>query len=251
MAAIGTMTLTLARDIAAQAVIRDGSYDPTNAANVKRLDYAIQAAGQEFMNRVRCDRTIDKTLSMTTGVQTIDYSSVTGLKPENFLFAEIIDDTDSLPRRYRIIPIAYDDMAQLTLRPSLLYQSYVWAALNPNKQLGWPAFLSFNDDRVTLWLYPAPQSTKSIWLYYWHPFVSWTAGGSPTGIILNIPDDLVYEFLYKGVAYYYDIAESPASDQYGAKAKQRKQNWDEFVMRAEGSVSSLSYLMPISPDSVY
>lgn len=252
MAAIGTMTLTVARDIAAQAVIRDGSYNPSDTENVKRLDYAIQAAGQEFMNRVRCDRAVDSTLSMTTGVQTVNYSTVTALKPENFLFAEIVDNTDSLPRRYRILPIAYDDMAQLTLRPSLLYQSYVWAALNPNSQLGWPCFLAFNDDRITLWLYPAPQATKVLNLYYWRPFVSWTAGtATPGSVTINIPDDLVYEFLYKGVAYYYDIAEAPANDQYGAKAKNRRQAWDEFIMRAEGSVSSMSYLMPISPDSVY
>lgn len=251
MAAIGTMTLTTARDIAAQAVIRDGSYDPTNSTQVKRLDYAIQAAGQEFMNRVRCDRAIDATLSTTSGQETIDISSITGLKPENFLFAEMLDDSGPLPRRFKIQPISYDDMAALTLNPMLYMQSYVWAALNPINQYGYPSLLSFNDDRVTVWIYPVPRVTKTIKFYYWKPFVPFTAGtGSPGSVVLNIPDDLVYEFLYKGVAYYYDIAEAPQNDQYGSAKKARKQVWDEFIERAAGSVSSMAYIMPVSPDTL-
>jgi len=48
----GTMTLTEARQIASQAVMRLGSYDPASASDRYRLDSAIKAAGDEFTMRL-------------------------------------------------------------------------------------------------------------------------------------------------------------------------------------------------------
>lgn len=48
----GTMTLEQARQVASQAVMRLGSYDPASSTDRYRLDSAIKAAGDEFSMRL-------------------------------------------------------------------------------------------------------------------------------------------------------------------------------------------------------
>ncbi len=90
MASPQGLTREEARTLCANAVLRNGSYDPTNAANLARLDFAIDAAFNEFCNAVKCDIQNDRTLTLAAGDDTLDCSGISTFEPTLFVDAFLL-----------------------------------------------------------------------------------------------------------------------------------------------------------------
>lgn len=133
------------------------------------VDRAIQLVGQRFCRVTRCVKTLSS-LTLTAASAALP-AFPTGFTPKHLIRAYIADnpalritDTDTL-RRQR------DRMARSDV----------------------PELVAF-DSTTTGEVFPTPDTGYTLKFLWWEAFTTWTPGSTPT-TLLNVPDDLLIEWL--------------------------------------------------------
>jgi hypothetical protein len=223
-----THTLTLARDKVTLAV-QDlpGVTVASGSDGLKRLDYAIMAAGNEFVRRTGCTTTSD-TATATADDYDLDVSGLTGFDPAH-LREVTATDPDDAELIYPVDVVNLRDAMQDQLgNHGALQHPYVELtsfSLTPQQ-------IAFKDTENAV-LYPTPDKEWVYTFYYRPPFTSWTAGvADGDGVTLNIPDDMIDGVLWYGVPAFFENP-NPAN-QYQESSRAR---FERHIRACRGRVA--------------
>lgn len=206
--AVANTTLTTAREIVELLAIRlPGGEVAAGTDNLKRLDYAIKAAGDEFVRRTKCVRKTNSSLTLTADSEAFSTSSITDFHPDRLIKIEVNHpDTDT---KYPALRVSYDEVRNWRLYGFDRTESYPYA--NGADLTGVPCVFGWKDATSAI-VAPLPSIAWEIFLTYWEPFTSWTIGtATPNSVTLNIPDDVIMPVLQHGAAFYLNKAASPAA----------------------------------------
>lgn len=229
------MLITTAREVAAESVLRNGSYDPTDASHRKRLDYAIQSAGDEFVSRVRPFVESKGPFTMAAGDSTV---ATIGVNPLRVKF--VTAQEGSGPEVPATI-IRHEDMLRLRSDYPLNLRPMIWPYMATSRG----RMVSFDPSNATIYTYGTAGVAIDFRVAQNRMFTTWTAGDAAPVGNLDIPDEFVREFLYKGVPYYYDLVQ--ASSDYVSRTRQ---GWEEFLLRAAAKQMPTVFILPVDPDRI-
>lgn len=206
--AVATTTLEAARELISLLVNRSpGGELAAGSDNLKRLDYAIKAAGDEFVRRTRCTRTTNDALTLTADSEAFVTSSIADFDPSRLIMIEVRHPTTSTV--YPAKQVSYKKVR--TDRLNGVERGPWYPYTNSADQIGIPNEFAWRDAANAI-VAPLPGVAWEVLLTYWEPFTSWTIGtGSSSSVTLNIPDDVIQPVLHNGVRAYFNMAESPAS----------------------------------------
>lgn len=197
--ALATTTLEAAREAVALAVQdMPGTTVSAGTDGVKRLDYAIRAAGNEFVRRTFCTRG-QGTKAATVDSDTLDTSSITDMDP-----SRIFRCTATEPASGRVYPVEVGDFrdVQVDATKRDLWLQFPYVGLVDTQYR--PHKLGFRTATSAI-IWPTPGVAWSFIFDYWVPFTSWTIGtATPASVTLNIPDDMIDGVLWYGVPAYFE-----------------------------------------------
>jgi hypothetical protein len=228
MASPQGITREQARAIAANAVLRNGSYDPTDASNVARLDMAIDAAFMEFCNRVCCDIVSDTSITIPAGSTSVDLSTIAGFDVDRLLKMGVITG-GSIYFQCMLVDASVVEQARNS--SSIIMSNFpFFTGIVPNAS-GIDAFalVAVSPDRTTLQIYPKFQENMTVRIEYWKQFNAAAAG---TGTKFNVPYEFCYGICYWGVPLYYDFTQD------GGKADRCRQEFDNLILRSKNATPS-------------
>jgi len=206
----GTMTLTAARVILRAAARNAGDSTVHSDTDV---DNAILSIGNDFVNRTRCVHEFCS-VSLVDGTATLADlgNTATGIRPDRI-------------RRMYILghgPLSIVDMAAIEEMIETNGESE-----------GVPLYIAFTGAEAAT-LYPTPDDDYTLKTQWYPPFTSFTAGtGSPDGVTLNIPDDLIRPVLEHGAVW---KLQQTVPEHQGF-VWQLKQSYEEHVARSMGACS--------------
>lgn len=223
--AAATTTLTTAREIVELLAVRlPGAETAAGTDNIKRVDYAIKAAGDEFVRRTKCARTTDDTLVLTADDEDFDTSSLTDFDPSRVIKIEVEHPTEGTI--YPARRSTYDTVRTWRRNGIERYDYYPYT--NSADQVGVPAVFGWRDASNAI-VAPLPGLAWKVLLTYWDLFTSWTIGtATPNSVTLNIPDDLIYPVLQHGAAFYLNKAVAPQ------QAMLDRQLFDKHIRESAG-----------------
>lgn len=206
--AIASTTLETARDIVTLMTSRlPGGEVATGTDNLKRIDYAIKAAGDEFVRRTRCTLTTDDTLTLTADSEDFDTSSLADFHPSRLIKIEVKHPTTSTI--YPATQVNYLHVRNARLNGVERGPWYPYS--NSADQIGIPNEFAWRDESNAI-VAPLPGVAWEVLLTYWEPFTAWTYGtASPGAVTLNIPDDMIHGVLNSGFRCFFNAAASPGS----------------------------------------
>lgn len=212
MAINGTTTVATLRNIVAQAVLRNGSFDPTDAANVTRLDMAIKAAGDEWMLQCKSHKKVDTSLTLASDSYEVDITGITDFSPRRFMGAELNDTVAG--HIIQSIGVDYDTLMEARLNWNA-NNAFAFIGQVPPQGIynGRPSVCAFNHDMTRMLFYPKSDTAFQVRLHYWLPFVSWTYGSlvpPATTTVINIPDEFIFGFAQYAVPLKYDMVQASA-----------------------------------------
>lgn len=196
-----TTTLTQARE-AVELAVQDlpGVTIAAGTNGLKRMDYAIRAAMQEFNRRTFCTLTSD-TATATADDFDLDVSDLTFFHPSRLLRV-----TATHPTTGRIYPVDvtnYRDAALNHVARDVALQ-FPYVDLNPFQLR--PTSIAFKDaENAVVW--PTPDVAWVFTFYYRRPITdtAWTMGVTDgSGITFNIPDDMIDGVLWYGVPAFFE-----------------------------------------------
>lgn len=205
MAAPQGITREEARSLCAEAVLRNGSYDPTNAPQLARLDRAIDAAFNEFCRRAKHDITIDTSITLAAGEDTIDVSTITGFQIDRFMKSFLttpleLDGTGGVP-----IEMRWSDYGDaLGARKGVYYQDNWVPGMQPPLVRGdgqYAVLCGFKQDSSVIQLAQIFATDMVFNLCYFRDF---NRAAAATGTKFNVPRQYCDEICYFGVPLYYD-----------------------------------------------
>lgn len=172
----------------ARAVLTDAGRNVTAATNDEtNLDYAIQAAGNEFVSRTKCLVVYDTILIASPTSNLVDGDWASDFRPDRLLRAWVITTNDD---RADLQVVPYVDLLAMHAEDS---------TEGVPTQL---AFQSTSDNTSKLWR--EPDAAFTIHYQYYAPFTEYTAGvtGSGANDPLNIPEDMIRPVINCGAVYY-------------------------------------------------
>lgn len=172
------MTIAQARLLLLDAA-RNANADQNNSTN---LDYAIQAAGNEFVSRTKCVMSYD-TVVILSPTEIITSGSFAGdFRPDRLLRAWVSNEVEDLQ------VIDFREIQRMHQNDS---------------SEGVPTHIGFssaNDDAAMVWRVP-PSPGYTLEYQYHAPFTVYTAGGDGSAE-LNIPEDMIRPVIQCGAVYY-------------------------------------------------
>lgn len=206
--AVASTTLETARSIVSLMSSRlPGGEVATGTDNLTRVDYAIKAAGDEFVRRTRCTILTDETLTLTADSEVLDTSGLTTFHPSRIVNIEVEHPTTGTV--YPAQQVNYRYVRQARLNGAERYWWYPYT--NSADQVGITDVFAWRDANRAI-VAPLPGLAWKVLITYWVPFTSWTYGtASPGAVTLNIPDDMIHGVLNSGFRCYFNAASSPAS----------------------------------------
>lgn len=223
--ATATTTLETARSVFELVVNRlPGGEVAAGTDNLNRIDYAIKAAGDEFVRRTKCVRKTNDTLTLTADDEDFDTSSLSDFDPSRLIKIEVEHPTDATI--YPARRAAYDTVR--TWRRHGIERNEWYPYTNSADYVGIPAVFGWRDKSNAI-VAPLPAVAWKVLLTYWEPFSSWTIGtGTPGSVTLNIPDDLIMPVIHHGARSYFNMATNPAS------ASLDRQLFEKHIMESRG-----------------
>lgn len=166
---------------------------------LKRLDYAIRAAGREFIRLTGCNLA-SGTKAATANDTDLNVSTLSSFHPSRLLRVTATDPDDT-DRIYPVDVVNYRDVLGDDLSTNAALQTpFVWVstlAVNPHK-------IAFKDESNAV-LWPTPGKAWVYTFYYTTPLTSWTIGVTDgSAITLNIPDEMIDGVLWYGVPAFFE-----------------------------------------------
>lgn len=194
---------TLARQFVRNAA------DPTNYSD-SHLDAALMLAGEDWVRVVK-PRTL-ATITLTANAQTMG-NMPTAWRPEYHLGHTLLSP-NSTPCNPNIVFADYNEI-----------QRQWWLdGGTSSKPTGAPTMFAFPDNSSTNGVvYPIPNASYSMLLWYWSPFPSWTAGGTASVDFSAIPDEQLRIIATDGVESKLQATE-PQNRVLAVEAAQRFEN---------------------------
>lgn len=207
----GSTTLADAREILELTTRLPGSETSAGTNNLKRVDYAIRAAGEEFVRRTRCTRKTNDSLTLTADSRNFSTGSIADFHPSRLINIEVEHPTEGT-----IYPA--DNFNYRHVRSESLHgiSYHIWQNAHPDTRPGGtPDRFAWRDDNNAI-VDPEPDVAWKVRLVYWAPFTSWTIGtASPGGVTLNIPDHLIIPVIEHGARAYLQSAVNPRQAAFG------------------------------------
>lgn len=238
---VATTTLEEARTIVSLVSGRLPGGELANGTdNLSRVDYAIKAAGDEFVRRTRCTLTTDDSLTLTAGSEDLDTSSLTDFHPSRLVMIEVKNPTTNTIHTARWV-----NYQKVRESRDHGYEGNWWYPYtNSSDQSGTPELFSWRDESNAI-VAPLPGLAWEVLLTYWAAFTSWTIGtATPNTVTLNIPDDMIHGVLHYGVRAYLDAASSPAS------ADLDRRNFEAHIIRCRGQYARTRSIVPSREDYI-
>lgn len=172
------MTIATARAILAEHARNANSDEYTST----QYDYAIQAAGNEFVSRTKCVISSGEILLAVADDDVVDADWAADFRPDRLLRAWVRGEPEDLQ------VVEYREVRRL---------------LTEQTETGTPTMIGFasntaNDAKI--WKYPS--SGLNIDYQYYSPFTVYTAGTATTSTVLNIDDDMMFGVVIYGAVYY-------------------------------------------------
>jgi hypothetical protein len=172
------MTIAQARLLLLDAA-RNANADQNNSTN---LDYAIQAAGNEFVSRTRCVIKSGEILLASPDDDIVSGDWASDFRADRLLRAWVRNESEDLQ------VVAYREVVRL---------------LDEDSGTGIPTLIGFastTTNAAKLWRYPS--AAINIDYQYFPPFTAYTAGTGTDGTELNIPEDMIRPVINCGAVYY-------------------------------------------------
>lgn len=215
-----------------------GSETAAGTNNLSRVDYAIKAAGEEFVRRTRCTIKTNDTLTLTADSEAFDTSGVGDFDPSRLAMVEVRHPTTST-----VYPASWTNYHNVrTSRLNGVERGPWYPYTNGADQIGVPNTFAWRD-RTNAIVAPLPGVAWEVLLTYWEPFTTWTVGtATPGSVTLNIPDDLIQPVIQNGAAYYLNKAVSPQS------AMLDRQLFDKHIVESRGFYSRTRTVIPNRED---
>jgi hypothetical protein len=192
----------------ARQFVRNAS-DPTNYSD-SHLDAALMLAGEDWVTRVK-PRTL-ATLTLTANAQTMG-NMPTAWRPEYHLAATLLSP-DSTPVDPNIVFTDYSEIRR---------QMWIYGGTS-SMPTGAPTMFAFPNNGSTggvVW--PIPNASYSMLLWYWTAFPTWTAGGTASVDFSTIPDEQLRIIATDGVESKLQATE-PQNRVLAVEAAQRFEN---------------------------
>ncbi|MEM6260215.1 MAG: hypothetical protein AAGI37_18215 [Planctomycetota bacterium] len=226
-------TLETAREVA-EVVLRLTSSEVASGSNeLKRLDYCIKAAGDEFVRRTRCTQA-SGVINATVDSEDLDTSALTGFRAGN-----VIRVTATHPTTGRVYIVPHNDFANVQTDVSLNdYLTEQFPFVNVGGFGYVPLSIAWRDNDSAI-IYPIPSVAWSIQLDYWEPFTSWAIGtATPSSVTLNIPDEFIQGVLQHGVPAY---KEADAPDDKRFVSSQRR--FEAHINQCRGRLATTQVVL--------
>lgn len=172
------MTILTARAILAEHARNANSDEYTST----QYDYAIQAAGNEFVSRTKCVISNATILLAVADDDVVDTDWATDFRPDRLLRAWVRGEPEDLQ------VVEYREVRRL---------------LTEQTETGTPTMIGFASNTANdakLWKFPS--SGLNIDYQYYAPFLQYTAGTATTSTELNIPDDMMFGVITAGAVFY-------------------------------------------------
>lgn len=220
-------TLETAREILDLGSRMPGSETSAGTNNLKRVDWAIKAACDEYVRMTKCTRTTNDSLTLTADSEDFSTSSVTNFDPSRIIKIEVEHPTSG--QKYAARQASYDTVRTWRLHGIERYEWYPYT--NNADFVGTPEVFGWRDNANAI-VAPLPQIAWKVLLTYWEAATSWTIGtASPADVTLNIPDDVIIPVIQHGAAFYLNKSVHPAS------ASMDRQLFDKHIVETRGFYS--------------
>lgn len=207
------MTLTEVRTYVGR-LTRSGA--DTDRYSATDTDLAAATLGNRLINEM--GTTAKTTVAITADTDTVSFAGITGFRPSRLLRARVTVSasyTDYAARK-GVAKVGYDDVLRMR---------------GECDRTGVPEYIGFSATTAAE-VYPTPQYTGTLTVWTRDSFVSFTPGtGSPGSVTINVPDDLIYDWL-QAVADYVELDSVEARREY-----LRSPDWRDFILRARGTAS--------------
>jgi hypothetical protein len=231
-------TLETARDIVAINLRLTGAEIAAGSTDLKRVDYMIKAAGDEFVRRTRCTQTTDQ-VTATADDEDLDTSGFT-----DFRAANVIRVTATHPDTDRVYVVPHADFA--SVQADVSYSDYLTELFPYVNLTGFgyvPQAIAWRDNDNAI-IYPTPSLAWVIDVDYWQPFTSWTIGtATPASVTLNIPDEMIHGVLQYGTTAYHQ-ADAPDDKRFNTS----RRLFDEHIISCRGRHATTSVVAANAKD---
>lgn len=225
-----TTTLTQVRDIATRAALQWGVYDSGNSDHRTRLDYAIKAAGDEWLAETKSDQHVIEGLTLASNATEVDISVIAEedmFSVPQVMRVELIEPETTPPLTLQSIGVDYATLADAISAGGNGLEAWDFGVRGMGDVVlgnfavrGIATVHAFSTDHETLYFYPPSSVERDVKIHYWKPFITWTYGvADASGVTLNIPDIFIFEFAMHAVLRKFDTG---APDQKWTQANEVK-----------------------------
>lgn len=143
--------------------------------SAERVDMALQFVGNQFCRTTHYLRRA-ASVTLTPSSPAVSFAAVSEFRPERLTQAYVVGFSGG---------VSIED-----------WQT-VYDLVVDQASAGVPTKLAFEDDDVcNVW--PIPDIAYTMRFRFWRPFTTWTLGAEPSGVTLNLPDDVLMPILRYG-----------------------------------------------------